>query len=121
MSYAANASKLETASERLLELIAQITHAVEAGRNSHESASKVAVLAQQTALASTDFWEALSIVHCDTLGLDPRAEEWNGFRTVCPNSPNDNADDFADWAKTVAHERSYGRTIDLRPMLAAAE
>jgi hypothetical protein len=112
MSYQANAQKLETSSERLLELVAQITHAVETGRDSHESAAKVSTLGQQLALASSDFFEALTVVHCDNLSLS--------------DVPNENSDDFADWARRVAHKRSYGPfpslttlSVDLRPMLAA--
>lgn len=121
MSYAANASKLETARERVVELTEQLANAVQTGRNGHDSAAKVAMLAMQRALAERDFNEALSLVHCDSLNLKPDAEEWDGFRTIRPNYLRDNADEFADWAKELAHGLSYARTIDLRPMLAAAE
>ena len=93
MSYKANAQKLETASARFTELLERITHTVQTGRDSIESAAKVSVLAQQAALASTDFWEALSTVHCDNLSLS--------------DTPCENSDDFAVWARDVAHSRSY--------------
>jgi hypothetical protein len=113
MSYAAHEQRLEAASERFSDLIAQLTNAAEAGRDSVEYASKVAVLAQQFALASTDFCEALSIVHCDNLSIHGEI-------------PNENPDDLADWAKRVAHDRTYVpfegvRSVRRAPVPAATE
>lgn len=118
MTYAAHEQRLEAAYERLTDLQAQLTNTAQAGRDSIEYAAKVAVLAQQAALASSDFWEALSIVHCDNLAIPGE-------------TPNENPDDFADWARRVAHDRSYApfegvrrvRTapvVDLRPFVQIA-
>lgn len=115
MSYAANAQKLETASERLMELVSQLRDTAQAGQDSIEYASKMKVLGAQAALAETGFWEALSAVHCDNLNIQGE-------------TPCENADDFAQWAKCVAHTRSIApfegirspaKWVDLRPMLAA--
>lgn len=115
MSYQRNAQQLEAASERLIGLISQLTHNVQTGCDGVESAAKVSVLAAQAALASSDFWEALSEVHCDTLNIKGE-------------TPCENSDDFADWARRVAHSRSYAPFegirsptlhVDLRPLMAA--
>lgn len=116
MTYAAHEQRLEAAYERLTDLQAQLTNAAQAGRDSIEYASKVSVLAQQAALASVEFWEALSVVHCDNLSIKDE-------------TPNENPDDFAYWAKCVAQSRSYApfegvrgpvrSIVNLRPMLAA--
>jgi len=92
-SYAANTRKLSEAHSRFTELVDQINHAAITGHDNVAYAAKVSVLAQQLALASTDFFESLTVVHCDNLSLR--------------ETPCENADDFAVWARRVAHERSY--------------
>jgi hypothetical protein len=115
MSYAFHEQKLEDAADRFVGLIVQLRNAAMSGRDSVEYAAKVSALASQFALASTDFCEGFSVVHCDNLDI-------NG------ETPNENPDDLADWARRVSHTRSYGpfegirspsRVVDLRPMLAA--
>ena len=120
MTYAKNTQTLEIAAARFSDLLANLHHAVITGRDSVESAAKVAVLSHQLAKVSCDFYEALSVVHCDNL-------------VIADETPNENADDFADWAKRVAHSRTYApfegvrgpalhtiSAVDLRPILARA-
>ena len=94
MTYTSNAQRLETASERLIDLVAQMTNAAETGRDSVEYAAKMAALAQDWVKTNVKFTEALSDVHCDNLNIHGE--------TSC-----ENPDDFADWAKRVAHDRTY--------------
>jgi len=93
MSYPAHEQTLDAASERLIEHIRHLTRTALAGRDSVAYASKLSVLATQAALSDPDFWEALTVVHCDNLSL----------RGV---TPCENPGDFAVWARQVAHERS---------------
>ncbi|MCB5173685.1 hypothetical protein [Microvirga lenta] len=93
MSFASNARNLSVAHNRFVELIDQVNHAAITGRDSIASAAEVSVLAQQVALASTNFFERLTEVHCDNLAVR--------------ETPCENADDFAVWARRVAHERYY--------------
>ena len=115
MSSPDNAQKLDISAYRLIQAIADLTKAALAGTDSVEYAAKIKVLAPRAALASTDFFEALSVVHCDNLNIPDE-------------TPCENSDDFAEWAGRVAHSRTYapfegirGPTlhVDLRPVLAA--
>lgn len=121
MSYTKHSQNLEIAAARFSDLLANLHHAVTTGRDSYESAAKVAVLAHQIARVSSDFYEALSEVHCDNLA-------------IVGETPNENPDDFADWAKRVACDRSYAPfegvrgvnkihrpVVDLRPLVMGAQ
>lgn len=119
MPYAQNTQSLEIAAARFSDLLTGLHHAVITGRDSYESAAKVAVLAHQIAKVEAEFWEAVSALHCDAL-------------EIAGETPCENSDDFADWAKRVAHDRSYAPfegvrgvtkhhrpVVDLRPLMAA--
>ncbi len=112
-NYRKHSENLEIAAARFSDLLAGLHHAVTTGLDSYESAAKVAVLATQVARVSSDFYEALTVVHCDNLSIEGE-------------TPCENSDDFAAWAKLAAHDRSYApfegvrsvrTTIDLQPFV----
>lgn len=97
-------------SDTLLDLVEAVIN----GADSHNSAAKVAVLARQVEMASQAMWEALSIAHADTLGLDPDQTVRGPFGSHRPDAPSENCEDFASWSKSRAVERSHGPIVTLQ-------